>query len=194
MTQPGELYACLYANEFPVQTMLRLRPELRHKPVVVMEGEPPLQSVCSQRKRTCPRRRPRHDARRDRHLSGCDGIAALPSGGRCSEAVLLEGAGTFSPRAFVAVIDITGTERLLGPPAALASALLARVRALGIASRIAVSGNFHVGVCLALGMSLQRDVTIIAPGEDDEALSMLPLAVLDLCEAHAETFSLWGIE
>jgi protein ImuB len=43
----AELYACLYAKEFPAQTLLRLRPELRDRPCVVMEGEPPLQRVCS---------------------------------------------------------------------------------------------------------------------------------------------------
>ena len=41
------LYACLYAKEFPAQAMLRLRPTLREKPCVVMEGVPPLQKVCS---------------------------------------------------------------------------------------------------------------------------------------------------
>ena len=47
MTTPAELYACLYAKEFPAQSLLRLRPELHSKPCVVMEGEPPSQYVCS---------------------------------------------------------------------------------------------------------------------------------------------------
>ncbi len=47
MTKPAELYACLYADEFPAQAVLRLRPELREQPCVVMEGEPPLQQACS---------------------------------------------------------------------------------------------------------------------------------------------------
>ena len=47
MTKPAEVYACLYATEFPAQALLRLRPDLRDKPCVVMEGEPPLQQVCS---------------------------------------------------------------------------------------------------------------------------------------------------
>src|SRR3981189_2138961 len=47
MNQPAELYACLYAKEFPAQALLRLRPELHNTPCVVMEGEPPLQQVCS---------------------------------------------------------------------------------------------------------------------------------------------------
>ena len=47
MNGRAELYACLYAREFPAQAMLRLRPELRERAVVVMEGEPPLETVCS---------------------------------------------------------------------------------------------------------------------------------------------------
>src|SRR5947208_17047386 len=47
MNQPLELYACLYAREFPAQALLRLRPELHSKSCVVMKGEPPLQQVCS---------------------------------------------------------------------------------------------------------------------------------------------------
>ena len=47
MNQLAELYACLYAREFPAQALLRLRPELHNKPCVVLKGEPPLQQVCS---------------------------------------------------------------------------------------------------------------------------------------------------
>ncbi len=42
-----EMYACLYAREFPAQAVLRLRPELREGAVVVVEGEAPLETVCS---------------------------------------------------------------------------------------------------------------------------------------------------
>lgn len=42
MTKPGELYACLYAREFPSQALLRLRPEMRERACVIVEGEPPL--------------------------------------------------------------------------------------------------------------------------------------------------------
>ena len=41
MTQAAALYACLYAREFPVQALLRLRPELREQPCVVMAGAAP---------------------------------------------------------------------------------------------------------------------------------------------------------
>jgi protein ImuB len=47
MTDRASLYACLYAKEFPAQALLRLRPDLRHHPCIVMEGKAPSQRVCS---------------------------------------------------------------------------------------------------------------------------------------------------
>ncbi len=40
-------YACLDVREFPLQALLRLRPELQRKPVAVLDGEPPFEQVCS---------------------------------------------------------------------------------------------------------------------------------------------------
>ena len=47
MRKLPELYACLYAKEFPGQTLLRLRPDIGAQACVVLEGEPPQQTVCS---------------------------------------------------------------------------------------------------------------------------------------------------
>jgi protein ImuB len=47
MIRPPELYACIYVRELAAQALLRLRPELQDKPCVVLEGEPPLESVCA---------------------------------------------------------------------------------------------------------------------------------------------------
>jgi hypothetical protein len=47
MSKPVELYACLYAKEFPAQALLRLRSGLRDKPCVVTKGAPPLEQVSS---------------------------------------------------------------------------------------------------------------------------------------------------
>jgi len=46
MSNIPQLYACLYAKEFPAQALLRLRPELYNLPCVVMDGEPPFDTVA----------------------------------------------------------------------------------------------------------------------------------------------------
>ena len=202
MPQPPSLFACLYAKEFPAQALLRLRPELRSQPCVVMQGEPPSQTVCSLNTRA-----------RLLHLSHgmtrvevdtFPNVVVLPRS--CAEeiaakAILLECAGAFSPRvevrsedtSLLCAIDITGTQSLFGPPEMLALNLLQRVRAVGFAARIAVSSNFEAAVCVAKGSSARDVIRVVPTGEEATALAALPVTVLDLTESQAETFALWGI-
>lgn len=202
MRQSAELYACVYAREFPAQAALRLRAQLRERPCAILDGEPPLQQVCS-----CNAK-----ARRLGVAYGMTRVevetfpsVAVLQRSRAEEAAakaaLLDCAGTISPaiedlsrdRAFLCVIDVAGTERLHGPPQTLGRALLCRMRGLGIASSVAIAGNFHAAVCLAQGMS-SGSCTVIQPGEESVALAPLPLTVLNLSAEQAETFSLWGIQ
>jgi protein ImuB len=201
MSSHAELYACLYAREFPAQAILRLRTELLEKACVVMEGKPPLQSVCSFNAK----------ARKLGVVCGMTQveIETFPSivtlarslnEEDATKTALLECAGTFSPRiedrsnsdAFLCVIDIAGTEKLFGPPRTLTQTLLHRIRELGILASATVSSNFHAAICLARGNS-RTNLTVIPPGDEGEALSPLPLSVLALSEEHAETFVSWGI-
>lgn len=201
MSKPAEIYACVHATEFPAQALLRLRPELREHPCVVMEGEPPLQQVCSlnRRARSLGLVRGMTQVEVDT-FSGVTALRRSPSEEAAATAALLECAGGFSPRvgdrsengAFFAVIDIAGTKALFGPPETLAQNLLTRVRALGIGAGIAVSANLHASVALARGIPAQT-VKAIPAGEEGAVLAPLPLTVLDLSEEQAETFSLWGI-
>ena len=202
MTKPTELYACLYVKEFPAQAILRLRPEMHSRPCVVMEGEPPAQTVCSLNTKA-----------RLLHLShGMTRVEVdtfqspvVLSRSRETEmatkAIMLECAGAFSPRveersqdtAFLCGIDISGTQSLFGPPEMLARSLVQRVRAVGITARVTVSSNFQVAVCLARGRSPSAVFRVVPPGEEATALASLPIAVLDPTETQAETFALWGI-
>jgi protein ImuB len=203
MSGQQELYACLYAKEFPAQALLRLRPELREKAVVVMEGEPPLQTVCSLNAQARRLGIARGMTRVE--VETFAAVTVLPRSNAedaATRAALLECAGTFSPRVedlctrshsseFLCVIDIAGTEKLFGPPAVLAQALLRRVRALGVIASAAVSGNFEAAICHARGRPTQT--AVIPAGSEGAALAPLPIAVLELSEEHAETFALWGI-
>ena len=202
MTRLAELYACLYAREFPAQALLRLRPELGERPCVVMEGDPPLEQVRSLNAKA-------------RLLGMAHGMTRVEVDTFPSPAVLkrslkeeaaarqmlLECAGGFSPRveeysegtAFACAIDVVGTRSLFGPPETLARTLLERVRAVGITACVSVSSNFHAAVCLARDLSLGISVRVIPTDEEAAALASLSLAVLDLTEAQAETFMQWGI-
>jgi len=203
MRKHEERYACLYASEFPAQSLLRTRRELYDKPVVAMEGEPPLESVCSLNKRA--RKIGISHAMTRTEIEMFPEVVALARSRdeeRAARFLLLECAGGFSPRvedrandrAFLCGIDIQGTNGLFGPQEALAQKLLTRVEALGISARIAVSRNFHAARCLAMGLSSRTPIQVIQPGEEATALAELPVAVLDLTDDQAETLALWGIE
>jgi protein ImuB len=195
-----ELYACVYAKEFPAQAMLRLRPELRERAVVVLEGEPPLQTVCSVNGRA--RRIGIERGMTRVEVETFDSVAVLARSVAeegAARAALLEGAGGFSPRVeersgsgeFLCVVDIAGTEKLFGAPEVLAQSLLQRVRALGVVACVSVSGNFEAAVCNARGRPTQTGV--IPRGVEGIALAPLGVGVLGLSAEHAETFALWGI-
>lgn len=201
MTKSAEVYACLYAREFPAQALLRLRPELRDKPCVVMDGEPPLQEVCSLTRKA--RRIGMARGMTQVEVETFSGVTVLQRSSKQETAareVVLECAGCFSPRveeishdrSFLCVLDIAGTRGLFGPSETLARNLLTRLSALGITTCVAVSSNFHAAIAVARA-PLPLSTRVIPAGEESTALAALPLTVLDLSEQQTETFSLWGI-
>jgi protein ImuB len=202
MTRFAELYACLYAREFPAQALLRLRPGLHSSACVVMDGKPPSEQICSLNTKA-------------RLISMSHGMTRVEvdtfpnpvmlSRSLLKEAatksILLECAVAFSPHiedlsedtTFLCCIDIAGTHNLFGTPEMLSQSLLERVGSLGISAQVAVSSNFHAAVCLAKGLPRDTFIQVIESGEEATALAHLPLAVLDFTEQQAETFTLWGI-
>jgi protein ImuB len=201
MSIPVELYACIYAEEFPAQALLRLRPTLRNHPCVVMDGEPLLRLVCSLNR----------GASKLGIVRGMTQVemdtfpqVKILSRSKTEEvtarATLLECARAFSPRVedqtsdreFSWVIDIAGTEKLFGSPQRLAESLLKSVRAVGITARIAISKNFHAAICMARGKP-KNPITVIPPGKEASALAPLPLSVLGLSQEMDAIFSRWGI-
>jgi protein ImuB len=251
------LYACLCLREFPAQAMLRLRPQLKATPVVIFEGTPPRQWVCSLNARATALGITAGATRAE--LDVFHGVTPLPrsfSEESSARTALLQCAGQFSPRIecltpnfngstsdktichpdqslsererakaerrawperacesngdllfpisdthFSAVLDIAGTEKLLGPPEKLAQKLLAAVRVLGFEASIVVSANIDAALCLARSLSPRATTSplsgwstaIIPTGQEATALAPLPLAVLPITPEHAETFAHWGI-
>ena len=218
MINPPQLYACLYAREFPAQAMLRLRPQLRESPVAVLVGTAPRQWVCSLNARAAALGIEAGLTRAE--LEVFPSVALLPRSlaeEASARAALLQCAGQFSPRVeclthchpersaaesrdllfltsdthFCAILDIAGTEKLLGPPEKLAKKLLHSVRVLGIHATVVVSANLDAALCLARNLPIRT--AIIPTGEEAKTLAPLPLSVLTLTPEHAETFARWGI-
>jgi len=233
----SSLYACLYVREFPAQAMLRLRPQLKNTPVVILEGTPPRQTVCSRNAQAAAIGIDPGLTRAE--LDVFAGVTPLPrslSEESSARTALLQCASQFSPRIecpdecltptahsgkmsdtppdasdtasdthFAAILDIAGTEKLLGPPAQLAKKLLAAVRALGLHAVIVVSTNIDAALCLARSLTPRASAKIISSplsgwstaviptGEESTALAPLPLSVLPLTPDHAETLIRWGI-
>lgn len=202
MTKLPELYACIYVKEFPVQALLRLRSDLHSQPCVVMEGEPPLQTVCSLNVRARVLGATRGMTRVEIETLPAMTVLQRSHNEEVSAAtVLLETAGAFSPRiedhssdvAFICVLDIAGTEQLLGTPDRLGRNLFKRIRSIGITASIAMTTNVHASISLARSMSLRAPVMVVPREDESKALAPLPLSVLGLSADQAETFASWGI-
>src|SRR5271170_7375319 len=183
-TMSCELYLCIYAREFPVQAMLRFRPELRQKPVAVMEGEVPFQQVCAFNH--CAHKLGVVAGMSRAEMDSFPSVTLLKrsaSEEQAARLALLESAGNFSPRmeeisgnhTFGCVLDIAGTEKLFGPPQRIAMRIKESLAALGLRASIAVSSNFYTAVYLARGTYSNQSSIIVPTGAERHALADLPL-------------------
>lgn len=200
MKSPAEMYACLYAREFPAQAMLRLRPTLRTKQVAILQGEAPRQFVCSRNAHAASLGISAEMTRAE--LDVFPAVTLLPRSVAeedSARAALLQWAGRFSPRvedrseeySFCAILDIAGTEKLFGPAKMLAQKLLHGTRALGVQSVVTASSNIDMAICRA--RSLHTGTDVIARGHEATELAPLPISVLQLTADQAETLAHWGI-
>jgi protein ImuB len=193
------LYACVHAAEFPAQSLLRLRPDLRSEPVAVIEGRPSQEFVCAMNRPALQKGAELGMTRLD--VEGLGGIRLLARSletEAAARSVLLECVARFSPRieeasrgtACAFVLDISGTERLFGPPAQLTGRIRSALAAAGFRVSIAVSSNYDAARMKA---AMTHEVSVIVEGEEASALAKQPIAALDLEDEPGETFALWGI-
>ena len=95
------------------------------------------------------------------------------------------------PGALVLGLDITGSERLFGPPLAIARLLLQGLRSIGIDARCAGSSNLPAALCFARAAT--RRITVVSHQQTAAALAPLPLSALALSPDQADTLSIWGL-
>jgi protein ImuB len=183
------MFACIFVPNFPVAAVLRAEPELRVRPVAVVEGKPPLEKVFAVN-----------------DLAGRMGIAPgmtkaqaelateLTLRARSSmqeaaaHAALLDCAQAFSPcvedtAVDTAILDLAGMEALFGTMPEIADKLFRCAAELGLDVNVAVAANPDATALAARGFS---GLTVILPGKEAERLGALTVEVLFVPEGEEE--------
>jgi len=99
-----------------------------------------------------------------------------------AQTALVECAGSFSSqiestaRGSV-ILDISGTERLFGPPAQLSASISRAALESGFHTNVAAADNPATAFYAALGFA---GVIVIQPGEEEARLAELPLGILNI--------------
>ena len=220
----GESYGCVVVAQLAVQARVRLRPQWIKTAVVVMEGRRPLESVFALNGIAM-----RKGLKKGMSRVEVDTFEEVQVLNRSSaeedvaHAVLVETMGVFSPRVearvsgvdWECVLDLTGTSRLLGDSAAVGRQIVLRMKELGFAGVVVISGNADAGLLAGRGLAWEcvsaetqptlssanchsvtiryPGVQVIPKGDEAHALAALPLDVLKLHEEYAERFEVWGI-
>lgn len=196
-------FACLFVPDFPVQAVVRLEPELREKPVVVLEGAPPLTKVFAANARA---RELGVELKMTKVQAEAFGGIVWRWRSRAQEATahtaLLDCAWTISPRVEdkrnggkeelldAVVLDIAGCEKLFGAQEKIAGDLQRVAARVGFDTHVAIAENPEAAVCAARGFP---GVTIIPPGEENRKLGTLPVTSLPMTQEFLETLACWGI-
>ncbi len=196
-------YACIYVADFPAEAILRAEPALRDFALVVLDGQPPMETLAAMNE-FARRAGVQFDMPRAL-LEQCPSLLIRrrsPALEAAAHAALLETAEAFSPRveriaADTLALDLAGLERLFGAPEKMAAELSRRVLQIGLRARIAVATNLDAAIMAARGFS--SGVTVIAPGCEAEILGCLPVSTfsglpgMDVAPEILETLERWGI-
>lgn len=197
--QLHSLYAAVHAAEFPAQAILRLRPDYQAQPAVILDGYAPHERVCSLNQRA--RKLGALIGMTRLEIEEINGIVSLSRSLNtelAARAVLIESISTFSPRIEETianstcgfVLDISGSERLFGPPEAIAKSLHTAIASAGFRASVSISQNFHTARICA---EFRHGINIVPAEQETHAIASIPIASLPLGQLHAETFVLWGI-
>ena len=114
---------------------------------------------------------------------------------------LVDMAREFSPRVEqhrddLVMIDLSGLERLIGPPRTIGEELRRTAAARGVHVHVAIARTRSAALVLALAWP---GLTVVEAGRERESLATVPIAILDECHVShlrsqdADTLKQWGL-
>jgi protein ImuB len=190
-------FAAIHIPDFIVQAVVRGEFSLHGRAVAIVEGAPPLWSVVAANP---------HALRIGIELGMAKSQAAQftaveirhrsPVQEKAAHEALLDLGWSISPRVEdtapdTIVVDLAGLGGLFGSEEKIAQELAKRSASLGLSARIAAAQSIEVAILAARGVA---GVTLIAPGEEAQRLSVLPVHTLQPSLEILETLARWGVQ
>ena len=158
------LYLCLHVRDFAAQTLVRLRPAFRKRPVVILDGDPPLETVFALNEQARNLGLALDMSRlqaesfdnvsvstRVRQQEDLAFLILTHCGERISPRIEVLASPEESSSGATLILDVSASERLFGTPEQIAIALQRNMDAAGFEACIATSGNAYAAVLAALG-------------------------------------------
>jgi protein ImuB len=191
-------YGCIYVPDFLVQAMLRVTTDIsfREDPVALLDGPDSLKKVfgCNE------------PARRAGIEPGMTKTEAsvLPNiilrnrmieQEQAAHSALMDCGYSFSPQIEstcpgTIILDLTGTERLLGTLEEIGIQLAARAAECGLEVHVGLAATPDTALHAARGFA---GITMIHAGQEALRLACLPIEVLQPAAEVLETLKSWGI-
>jgi len=189
-------FASVYVPNFMVQAVVRAEPDLRHRALALVDGDPPLSKIVAVNEAAW-------QAGIELGMGGSQATQfgkveirrRSPSREKAAHAALLDVGWSVSPRIEdtaldTIVLDIAGLTSLFKSVKNFPAELADRAGSVGLRPHITVASNIEVAIHAARGFA---GITLIPPGEESKHLSSLPIAVLLPSIEIVEILYRWGI-
>ncbi|SRR5579884_1038443 len=195
------LYSCIFVPRFAVQAAIRNVPMTRQvawqgSPVAIYDGPDALPRIfaCNEKAEIAGIQIGHTKAQ----AAQCPGMVLRKreiKREREAQEALLDCAFSFSPRVEataegIVILDISGTDRIFGPPEKLARNLAEQVSRVGLEANVATASSPEAALIAAKAFS---GTSVIHPGKEAASIAQVPVDVLPLTQSQAEILDSWGI-